>query len=536
MSKTMKRAVLATAALALPMLFAGAAVAGDNEGRSKFNRDQQVGYLGKFSNSAIARNIRERLQQRRARRAADTADRIKMWTEVALDANALDHTPNDDGRATLSQGGPVRTARAFAMTQIAIFDAVNAFRDRYRPYNNFVVATDGASMDAAIAYAAHDVLIALYPEQADRINIELSSDLGQINGTSAAINQGKLVGETIAAAMLARRANDGSQVSEVQFGQGGRVASGTTTFFGQPVNNGSGDPFNWSPDPLTPGATPGSVNTLALGANWGAVTPFVLARGDQFRAPPPPVPGTRAYRAGFNEVKAIGASSDTAGSTATAATKFIGNYWGYDGAPLLGTPPRLYMQIAIQLAQDNGVTAPVELARYLAMVSTAMGDAGVAAWDSKYFYNYWRPVTGVRRGNEDGDARTAADPAWKPVGVSVINTEDPILATPPFPAYVSGHATFGAATFEIVRGFIPNNTRFTFVSDEYNGEGVDPFGTPRPLVPVRFRSLQQAQEENGRSRVFNGVHWTWDDTAGQNIGVSIGQYLPNHAFQRARGR
>ncbi|MBX9859653.1 MAG: phosphatase PAP2 family protein [Sphingomonas sp.] len=537
MSKSIKLAVLATAALALPALMPSAAFArGDDEGKGKFSRDQEIGYLGEFSTSVIAKNIRERLENRReARRVSDTADRVLMWTEVALDANALDHTPPSGGRAALSQGGPVRTARAFTMTQIAVFDAVNAFSGKFRPYNNIGSAPRRASLDAAIAYAAHDVLIALYPTQQARIDLLLSSDVSRIGGSAASIDAGKIVGQAAAAAILARRSADGSQVSEVQFGAGGRVASGTTTYFGQPVNNGNGLAFNWSPDPLTPGATPGSVNGLALGANWGAVTPFVLARGDQFRAPPPPMPGTVAYRAGWNEVKAIGASSDTAGSTATAATKFIGNYWGYDGAPLLGTPPRLYMQIAIQLAKNNGVTGVAELSRYLAMVATSMGDAGIAAWDSKYFYNYWRPVTGIRRGTEDGDAQTGADAAWKPVGISVLNTTNPILATPPFPAYVSGHATFGAAVFETIRGFIPNNTRFTFVSDEYNGTGVDPFGTPRPLVPVRFRSLEQAQEENGQSRVYNGVHWIWDSTAGQNIGVSIGQYIPNHAFQRVRG-
>lgn len=538
MSKSIKLAVLATAALTMPALMPSAALAhDDNEGRGKFSRDQQVGYLGEFSTAAIARNIRERLENRReARRVSDTADRLLMWNEVALDANALDHTPGTSGGATLSQGGPVRTARAFAMTQIAVFDAVNAFKGKFRPYNNIGSAPNGASIDAAICYAAHDVLVALYPAQKSRIDLILSSDLSRVGGSAASVNAGKAVGQAAAVAILARRSADGSQLSEVQFGAGGRVAGGgTTTYFGQPVNGGNNLPLNWQPDPLTPGATPGSINMLALGANWGAVTPFVLARGDQFRAPPPPMPGTAAYRAGWNEVKAIGASSDTAGSTATAATKFIGNYWGYDGAPLLGTPPRLYTQIAVQLAKDNGITKVQELARYLAMVATAMGDAGIAAWDSKYYYNYWRPVTGIRRGTEDGDAQTGADAAWKPVGISVINTTNPILATPPFPAYVSGHATFGAAVFETIRGFIPNNTRFTFVSDEYNGTGVDPFGTPRPLVPVRFRSLEQAQEENGQSRVYNGVHWIWDSTAGQNIGVSIGQYIPNHAFQRVRG-
>ncbi len=273
---------------------------------------------------------------------------------------------------------------------------------------------------------------------------------------------------------------------------------------------------------------------LALGSFWGAVTPFTLASGNQFRAPPPPAPGSPEFNAAFDEVAAVGGSPDNVGtpSTGTDETRFIGNYWGYDAVPMLGTPPRLYAQIAIQVALAEKLKDPQELARYLALIHTVQADSGVAAWDSKYYYNYYRPVTGVRI--DDGIAETVNDPSWDPFGVSVINTTDAIRATPPFPAYPSGHATFGAAVFEIMRSYFGNDTPFTFISDEYNGQGVDPFGTPRPLVPVRFETFQQAQEENGQSRVFNGVHWQYDNTAGQDMGVDISHYVLNDfgAFQR----
>lgn len=272
---------------------------------------------------------------------------------------------------------------------------------------------------------------------------------------------------------------------------------------------------------MTPGGDANGNDPLSLGAYWGGVTPLVLISGDQFRAPPPPLPGTPEYVAAFNEVEAIGASTDTPGSTSTARTRFIGNYWGYDATPLLGTPPRLFNQIAVQVAKDQRMTDPEELARYLAMINTALGDAGIAAWDTKYYYTYWRPVTGVRRQSEMAGSGVTGNPTWKPVGASVINTTAPIVATPPFPAYVSGHATFAGATFGLMRKFFTNNTRFTFVSDEYSGEGTDPFGVPRPLVPVRYRSLQQAQEERGISRIYNGVHWQYDNIEGQVIGQKI---------------
>ena len=120
---------------------------------------------------------------------------------------------------------------------------------------------------------------------------------------------------------------------------------------------------------------------------------------------------------------------------------------------------------------------------------------------------------------------------WKPAGASVINSDHAELFTPPFPAYPSGHATFGGALFQVMRGFFKDNTAFTFTSDEYNGLGVDPNGTPRPLAPVRFKSFTAAQKENGRSRVYNGVHWNYDDTFGQASGVQVGAFLTANAFQ-----
>lgn len=540
MAKFNKVAALSAAAVVMPFLMTTPAVAaGDQNGRRALSEDQRVGYLGRTTRSAIAANILSRIKnQKQVRRVSDTADRLVMWNEVLLDAIALDHTPDPiTGALDFIQGGPVRTSRALAMTQVAVFDAVNAFSGKFKPYNDIGSAPRNASVDAAIAYAAHDVLVNLYPAQKARLDLLLSSDISQIGDGSVKIAAGKAVGQASAVAMIARRTGDGSDDSEADFGGGGRVATGNTNWYGEQVNGGETTPFHWEPDPLTPGATPGSVAQLTIGAYWGGVRPWVLARGDQFRAPPPPEPGSAEYRAGFDEVKSIGANPNSVpSSTSTARTRFIGNFWGYDAAPLLGTPPRLYNQIAVKIALEQGLTKVNELARYLAMVNAGLADAGIAAWDTKWFYNYWRPVTGVRRGAEDGDAATAGDPTWQPVGVSVINTTDPVVATPPFPAYVSGHATFAASMFETLRSFFPNNTRFTIVSDEYNGTGTDPFGTPRPLVPVRFQSLQQAQEENGQSRVYNGVHWQWDNIRGQNIGVAVSQYLQSHAFQRVRGR
>jgi len=454
-----------------------------------------------------------------AANAAPT-DTLLRWHEIMLQANADDHTP---GVGVFEQGGPVRNSRAFAMTQTAVFDAVNAFDLAYNPYNDIGSAPLGASMDAAIVCAAHGVLVDVYSTFTATFDAVRSADLGAISGSQEAVVKGCELGEAAAAAMLARRDGDGSELPDPVPGTGGGVtATGATNWFGEPVNGPlNGLPFRWSPDPI--GQQP-----VALGAAWGAVTPFAMTAGNQFRIPAPPLTGGREYVGFWNQVAQIGGSVTNTGiaSTSTAAQRFIANFWGYDGAALLGTPPRLYAQIALQVALEQGLTDTKELARYLALIHVGMADSGIAAWDSKYFYNYWRPVTAIRA--DDGIANTPNDPTWKPVGISIANATGPAIeVTPPFPAYPSGHATFGASTVETMKAFFGNETSTTFVSDEYDGVSADPFtpGVPRPLVPVRFRRLNHLASENGISRIYNGVHWNFDNTTGQRLGQRVSDWV-----------
>ena len=458
------------------------------------------------------------------------ADRVKFWHEVALDSVALDHTPDPDtGDVPFLQGGPTRTSRALAMTMIAVYDAANAFEQDYAPYNSVKGPKNGASQDAAISYAAYHVLKALYPYQKERLRDLLRSDMDQLTDSGVSINKGKAVGMDAAKEMLRNRKHDNSRDNEPQFGDGGRVADGGTNFFGEPVNGGATNIGEWTPDPNTPEFS-GDFN-LSLGAYWGGVTPFTLDSGDQFRLPAPPAVGSQAYNDAFAEVAALGGSPDNANtpSTSTPETRIIGNFWGYDAVPLLGTPPRAYNQIAVQVAMQEGMTDAVDLARLLAMVNAGLADSGIAAWDSKWYYNWWRPVTGIRA--NDGAPGTVNDPDWDPVGVSIVNVELHagqafIRPTPPFPAYPSGHATFCASMIQILISFFGDDTPFTFVSDEYNGEGVDPFnGAPRPLMPVLYENLSDMQIENGLSRIYNGVHWSYDNTEGQALGANIAQHI-----------
>jgi vanadium chloroperoxidase len=212
----------------------------------------------------------------------------------------------------------------------------------------------------------------------------------------------------------------------------------------------------------------------------------------------------------------------------------IGIFWGYDGALGLGTPPRLYNQIVRRIAIARANT-DAKNARLFALVNTAMADAGILAWDQKYIHDFWRPVVGIREhdrsfglaGESDNDISDDADLGWLPLGAPNTNSVGAKNFTPPFPAYPSGHATFGAAAFHITRLFygVPLGNRspdnlfdgLDFVSDEFNGVNVDNRGTVRPRhLRNSPQGLWQMIEENGRSRVFLGVHWVFDAFAVKN--------------------
>ena len=206
-------------------------------------------------------------------------------------------------------------------------------------------------------------------------------------------------------------------------------------------------------------------------------------------------------------------------------------YWAYDGAKGLGTPPRLYNQIVREIAtkqlNNSGVLNTTdENARLFALVNAGMADAGIIAWRAKYFYNLWRPVIGIREDDVGtgptglGTGSTAnADPFWQPYGAPNSNRPGAKNFTPGFPAYPSGHATFGTTVFEIVRAFYPGVT-FDFVSEEINGKTTDVDGSVRTFMK-RHYNLDDAIRDNLESRVWLGVHWRFDGEGGKSAGEVV---------------
>ena len=166
----------------------------------------------------------------------------------------------------------------------------------------------------------------------------------------------------------------------------------------------------------------------------------------------------------------------------------------------------------------------------MALINMAMADAAISAWETKWHYQYWRPVTAIRSTDQKGNPDVAPDPGWYPLGAQATNTRGPNF-TPPFPSYVSGHSTIGGALFQILRHYYPDPTPFVFVSDEWNGLNRDVDGKIRPLIPLRFKSLSEAEGRNAESRVYLGVHWQFDEDQGTIEGNHIADWVWSHAMQ-----
>ncbi len=434
-------------------------------------------------------------------------DSVRRWNEIAIDASGFDHA---NAREQL---GPGRASRAMAIVHIAMFDTINAVIRQYDRYADFRVPYGAISLEAAVSQAAHDTLAALFPSQAATFDALLAEDLDEIQRPYARKN-GRILGQRAAAAILALKAEDGSGIPEPRVG----------------IEHVTSDlPGRWRQDPV-------SQVPLALGAYWGKCIPFVVESSSQFRIPPPPAMNSLAYADAYNEVKRLGGDGVITPTERTPDQTLTGIFWAYDGTPSLCAPPRLYNQIAVHIADQIGSDA-IELARLLALVNIAMSDATLTCWESKYYYDVWRPVTGIREsdpgtgpmGLGDGNDATAGDPNFSPLGAPASNLNGPNF-TPPFPAYPSGHASMGGALFQTLRRFYgTDRVRFTFVSDELNGITKDNAGNARPLIPRSFQSLSQAEEENGQSRIYLGIHWSYDKTEG----IALGRRVANHVFDNA---
>ena len=436
-------------------------------------------------------------------------DVILEWNEVMLTANAADHS------GTAEQGGPILTARAFAMVSGAMYDAYNSIERMGAPFIIRAKVKGKSDSDAAVAQAAHDTLLALYPSQRPRFDAALSETLAR-TANGEAEDRGRAVGAKVAKHILADRSVDGV-VDLMKY---------------DALYHPKELPGFHKADPMNPNQgyyAPGAAHIL----------PFVLADLDQFQARRLD-DGTTAgrlafmrsaeYTAAYDEVFSLGSDGITAPTARTAEQTQIGVYWGYDGRPGLGTPPRLYNQIARTIAnqQNNSIA---ENARLFALINIAQADGGLTAWNGKYDDDFWRPIMGIREADKDGNPQTFQDADWTPLGAPASNPRlGEMNFTPPFPAYVSGHAAFGASVFQTMKRFYGrDDIPFTFISDELNGITRDANGSLRQIVPRTFQSFSQAKLENGQSRIYLGIHWAFD----RDDGIKTGDDTANFIFDNA---
>ncbi|HJX26287.1 MAG TPA: phosphatase PAP2 family protein [Thermoanaerobaculia bacterium] len=387
------------------------------------------------------------------------ADVVLDWNNVLLDAIRVDKT------------APPRASRAMAIVQVAVYDAVAGVLPGQEPY--YVVTIDppaGASAEAAAVEAAYQTLTALFPVQASTFAAERTASLAAIPDGPAE-QDGIAWGKQVAEEILTLRHDDHSN---------------DIVPYEPPTGGGW-----WAP--TLPALAP------PLLPNWPTVTPWTLTSRDQFRQGPPPPPNSPEYTEAFREVRRLGRKNSP---NRTAEQTAIALFWA-DG-PGTATPPGHWMVIAQDLALQKG-TSMLENARMLALLGIAMADAAIVSWDHKYYYSVWRPITGIRNADQDGNPETVADPNW-----------EPLIPTPPFPSYTSGHSTFSGAAARILALFFGTD-QISFSTTAEDG----PVGVTRS-----FESFSQAAEEAGKSRVYGGIHWEFDNQAG----LASGRELADHVF------
>jgi hypothetical protein len=386
------------------------------------------------------------------REAAVIADPVLSWNHMVLEA--------------IKTGGSATAiaTRALGMESAAVLDTLAAI-DGTRSLMVSLDAPEGISSGAAIAAAAHRVLIYLYPAQAATFDAKLAADLALVP-EGALRDQAVAFGRTVADAVIAIRADDGWNATIA-------YTPGT-------------DPGDWRPTPAAflPAHLP----------HWGDVRPWALESGDQFRPDGPPALDSAEYAAAFNEVKALGRIDST---VRTAEQEEIARYW----RDLAGTytPAGRWAQIAEEVLADTGASTATN-AWTLAVLNFIQADGAIAAWDAKYTFEFWRPVTAIRLAETDGNPLTEADPTWAP-----------LLNTPNHPDYLSGHATCSSASayaLTLLLGEIA-----------FSNESVG-----LPGVTRSFDNFVDAALEAGRSRIYAGIHFQFANVDGIATGKQVAEY------------
>lgn len=412
---------------------------------------KRLSRIAAFTGVALALSVHGHAQDADIAHAAakPRGNTVTHWNDVAIDVFKPSQGTN-----------PMGQSRSFAILHAAIHDALNAIDHRYASYTPGLADARGASVDAAVAAAAHEVLVAQVPEQAALVDDAYSRALATIPDGAAKAG-GIAVGQASATANMLRRRGDGSEDAA------------------QPVyvpRSGPGE-YQFTP-PFDFAALPG----------WGRVKPFVIdLRKHPLEGPDRLTSAQYARDLAF--VQAIGRIDSR---IRTAEQSEIAQFW-YEDSPLGWN--RIANSAVRQRHLDNWAAA-----RVFALVNFALADGYIAGFEAKYHFRFWRPETAIHAAATDGNRFTDADPTWKPFQI-----------TPPVPDYPSTHTVVGWAAAEALIGTLDDRVRFKADS------------LTLPGVTREFESFSEAAEENGLSRVYAGIHFGHAVKDGGRLGRGIGR-------------
>ena len=385
--------------------------------------------------------------------------------------------------STATAGQPPHVAPlSLAMVQGAVYEAVNAIDGGHEPYLVAPAADPSDSKEAAAATAAFRVLVGLFPTQQATLQPLYDVSLAAVpDGPEK--SGGIAVGEAAAATMLAARTGDGRGPNTFVIGT---------------------DPGEWRPTPPNFGLDP---------AQWVAnVRPFLVPNVAMIRSDPPNPLASAAYAEDFNEVKEVGSltsTSRTADQTAAAI------FWQDSG-------PAIWNRVFRALATSEELDI-VDSARLYAMTNLAAADGSIGCWDSKYYWNHWRPITAIREAASDGNPATEPDPAWLPLFNPTVPVSGPPLVTPGFPDHPAGHGCISGAFVQALQAFFgTDKIAFTALSNKCS---------PAPCPLRSYERFSDALKEITDARVWSGIHFRSADVQGAVLGKKVVHYMEKNYFQ-----
>jgi hypothetical protein len=360
--------------------------------------------------------------------------------------------------------------RPYALVSVAVFDAANSINHRYSPYAVRARAESGASADAAVAQAAHDVIVAMMPSLQATADAALAASLSRVSGSGVA--DGIRVGATVAREILELRAEDGWNRPPPPY-----ILPDMAGY--------------WQPTP--------TANAPAALTHYPDVVPFAIGSARQFLAGPPPSMTTAHYADDFDETKSIGSVNST---TRTTEQTTVARLWA--GVGTSTTVPMIWNSLVRDLVRQRGMSG-IEAARAFALVNMAVHDALLVSFTGKFVYGLWRPVTAIRSADRDGNPATEPDPAWLP-----------LRATPPYPSYPGNMSCIGASAARVLAlVFGRDNVPFAVT---WTGTGTS------PNVTRSYNGFRELADEEARSRVWGGIHFQFDTLASQGVCTPLGEY------------